>query len=148
MTNQATHICGPTCTQTHLPQLTEGQIEAADCLAEGLALLRAADVLWEKDDEHNERLIIFNDVWCWGSADCEALPDAEVPRVAELFKRYGWCGLLYWCSEKRGGCRSEFKDNNRFIDFVKAEEALVASVPDSNKRAYTRLTYQLGEMAP
>jgi hypothetical protein len=123
--------------------VTEDEIDFADGLAEDLALLRAADILAEPPVTTG-RFVIMNDVWAWAHAGGEDLPDSEVRKVADLFRKYGWCGILYWASEKNGGLRSEFKDNNRFIDFVKEEEALVAQVPDSNKRAYLYKTYLLG----
>ena len=62
----------------------------------------------------------MNDTWAWAWADGEYVPDEELPRVAELFWHYGYCGILYWVSERNEQMRSEFEDINRFIDFVRA----------------------------
>lgn len=109
-------------------------------------LLEKADVFFGPDDDEPEfaQMINFNDTWSWASADGEYVTDAELIIVAELFWRYGWCGILYWAAEKNQ-CRSEFLDNNRFIDFVRQEEAIRREVPDSNKRAYHKAKYTLGE---
>jgi hypothetical protein len=50
-----------------------------------------------------------------------------------------------WISKKRGGQHSEFLDINRFIDFVANEEALKEKEPDTDKRAYLKYKYTLGE---
>lgn len=86
----------------------------------------------------------LNDTFGWGCADCEDVTDEEYPVLAELYWKYGYCGMLYWVSKKRDWERSEFKDINRFIDFVKHEEELVEKVPGSSKRAYTPYSYTLG----
>jgi hypothetical protein len=99
----------------------------------------------DEEDEVPELLLNMNDVWGWACADAELVTEDELPRLADLHFRYGWCGVLFWVSEKRGGERSEFHDVNRFIDFVKAEEALRVEVPSSSKRAYVKKTYTLGE---
>jgi len=103
------------------------------------SLLEKAGVFIEPDDDGPDTSQVLNmsDVWAWGCADGEEVPDEELPRVAELFFRYGWCGILYWASERRGGVVSEFCDNNRFVEFVRAEEKLREEVPDDTKRAYT-----------
>lgn len=97
----------------------------------------------EEGTEFDKFTINLNDTWGWGEGDCEKVPKEDLVEVAELFWRYGWCGILYWVSKKRGGCESEFYDINRFIDFVSAEEKLRQDVPDSSKRAYTNLVYRL-----
>jgi hypothetical protein len=109
-------------------------------------LLMVADVFYPKFDEDDDpQLLNMNDVWGWGCADAERVSDDELPEVAKLFWLYGNCGILYWVSKKRGGIRSEFKDNNRFIDFVEHEEELRNRIPDGNERAYTNIQYTLGE---
>ena len=111
--------------------------------------LRSAGVFFEDDPEDEEferfgRTLNMNDVWCWACADGEEVKEAEMCEVAELFWLYGWCGILYWVSEKNEGMKSEFLDNNRFIEFVRQEETLRKRVPDDNKRAYTKLKYTVG----
>lgn len=110
-------------------------------------LLNAADVFFDCDEDEPEMRQVLNmsDVWAWACADCEKVEDSELPELGTLFFRYGWAGILYWVSQKRGGIRSEFKDNNRFIDFVAHEEELRKKIESSNQRAYATLTYTLGE---
>lgn len=109
-------------------------------------LLTKAGVFCSPDDEDPEfaQTLNMNDTWAWACADGEFVPDAELPRVAELFYRYGNCGLLYWVSERNNKMRSEFHDINRFIDFVRQEEAIREEVPDSSTRAYLKRGYLIG----
>jgi len=109
-------------------------------------LLRAGDVFFDDDEEELElkQTLNMNDVWCWASADGQYVPDEKLAEVAELFWRYGWAGILYWVSEQNGHMRSEFLDNNRFIDFVKHEEQLRKDIPEPDKRAYKKISYTLG----
>lgn len=119
-----------------------------DSVEKARELLTKADVFYYRDEDDPpeiKQMLNLNDVWAWGCADCERVPDEELPEVARLFKAYGWCGILYWVSQKRGGMRSEFLDNNRFIDFVKHEEDLIKEVPDWDDRGYKKITYTLGE---
>jgi hypothetical protein len=108
---------------------------------EATQLLRTIGYLYD-DDEVLE--LNMNDVWAWALAWGEPIPADKVVEVAELFRLYGWCGLLYWVSEQHDQMRSEFEDNNRMIDFVRHEETLRQTEPDDNKRAYTKLSYTLG----
>lgn len=114
--------------------------------------LKAGDVFHEADEDDApesrarwEQTLNMNDVWAWALADCHYVPDDKLVEVADLFWRYGWCGVLYFVSKETGDQRSEFLDNNRFIDFVRNEAQLCLEVPDSSKRAYQRLTYVLGD---
>ena len=59
------------------------------------------------------------------NGDFEYVSDEELPKVANLFWNYGWCGILYWASKKNNGMKSEFFDNNRFIEFVENEEKIM-----------------------
>ena len=117
--------------------------------AEALALLRAADVFFDDEVDPDEPLLAqtlnLNDTWGWAIADGEYVPNEELPRVAELFHRYGWCGILYWASERNNRCRSEFHHINRMLDFVRAEETIRAEIPDVNLRAYAKRQYTIGE---
>lgn len=87
----------------------------------------------------------MNDVWGWAIAASTKVEDKDLPEVARLFWHYGFCGVLYWAAQQEGIERSEFHDNNRFIEFVKREEKLCEEVPSSSRRAYTKLTYTIGE---
>ena len=112
------------------------------------AFLKAADVFFDLEDGDGDpkwaQTLNMNDVWGWACADCEYVPDDKLPEIAELAWRYGWAGILYWVSEARAGERSEFHDNNRFIDFVRHEETLRKEIPKSSTRAYHKLSYTLG----
>lgn len=110
-------------------------------------LLKLADVFYgpDEDDDELEQTLNLNDVFGWAMADCEYVPDEDLTSLADMYGRYGWCGVLYWVSEKRDGMRSEFQDVNRAIDFVRHEEELRKHVPDSSTRAYRKLIYTLGE---
>lgn len=110
-------------------------------------LLEAADVFFgelEGESDEWKQTLNMNDTWGWASADGDYVPDDELPEVARLFYQYGWCGLLYWSSERNEQRRSEFADINRWIDFVRAEEAIRKEVPESNKRAYFKREYTIG----
>ena len=96
------------------------------------------------DFDGDEYYINFNDVWAWALSDGETLRKEEIEQVYDLFWRYGWCGVLYWASKRNEDMLSEFHDNNRFIEFVRQEEELKKKVPDSDKRAYTKLKYTVG----
>ena len=113
-------------------------------MKESVALLENAHVFYPTDeDEVGAHVLNMNDTWMWASAWGEKVEDAELPEVAELFWRYGNAGLLYWVSKKHGGMRSEFYDNNRAIEFVEQEEQIRKELPDSNKRAYYKTSYQI-----
>lgn len=115
-----------------------------EAIDEHLALIRASGILFDDDEDTAGRLLInLNDVFGWACADAEEIPQDKIAEVADLFGRYGWAGVLFWVSERRG-YGSEFHDVNRFIEFVRREEQLRKDVPSSSKRAYTKLTYTLG----
>ena len=109
-------------------------------------LLKAADVFFEIDDEKlpdGEQMLNMNDVWAWALAMGETVKDEELPELAELFWNYGYCGILYWVSQKNNCMRSEFYDNNRMIEFVEQEEKIKLDFPDHNARAYKKVTYKI-----
>lgn len=110
-------------------------------------LLRAAQLFFDVDEDDDpgfEQMVNLSDTFAWACADGEKVADEELPQVAELFWRYGWCGILYWVNEKRGGGRAEFADVNRFIDFVREEERIRQEQPESTKRAYLKREYVIG----
>lgn len=110
--------------------------------------LNNVGVFFDVEDDDEPRLkqtLNMNDTWAWACADGEYVPDEKLPEVAALFWRYGWAGILYWVSKQNNWCRSEFYDNNRFIDFVKHEEDLIREIPDLDKRAYKKISYTIGE---
>lgn len=115
-------------------------------------LLGKAGLFFDADDgddteESRQKMaqtLNMNDVWGWACADGKYVPDDKLPELAALFYRYGWAGVLYWVSEQSGGMRSEFHDNNRFIDFVRHEERLRKEIPEDSQRAYKKIQYILG----
>lgn len=113
--------------------------------AEAKQLLELAGVLYPEDEDTKGLVLNMNDTWGWATAWGEPIPEDKVVEVATLFERYGSCGLLFWVSEQHEAMRSEFKDINRFVDFVRQEEKLRKDLPDSNKRAYKKVTYTLGD---
>ena len=112
-------------------------------------LLMAAEVFFDAEDleedpeTFSKYILNMNDVWAWALSDCEEVAEEELPELGQLFFDYGWPGILYWVSKKNDGMRSEFLDNNRFIDFVTHEEKLKKEVPDSSTRAYKKIKYTL-----
>lgn len=112
---------------------------------ESKEFLIKAGIFFDEDDVPHPYTINLNDTFGWAVADGETVAEEDLPRLAELFYRYGRCGVLYWVSEKRNGMRSEFHDVNRRIDFVRKEEELKKAEPNSSKRAYTKVVYTLGE---
>lgn len=124
----------------------EYTIETARKLLNDAELFYGRDEDGENEEEKawGEQRLNQNDVWAWATAMCEHVSDEELVPLAQLFWRYGWCGVLYWVSERNKHMRSEFEDNNRFIDFVRHEEQLRKDIPDDNQRAYHKLEYKLG----
>jgi len=103
------------------------------------AFLLASDYVYEDEDDGG-LCINFNDVWAWALAMCRPIPEDKIKEVADLYRKWGWPGLLYWETlQPDGFTKSEFADNNRFIEFVRREEDLIKRIPDSNKRAYLEL---------
>lgn len=121
--------------------ITEAAYRAQKSMSDELTMLLAADV----GKLAGGKLVLnMSDTWGWATAWAEPVPEDELPRVAELFERYGHCGLYYWVTTKHLGLRSEFHDINRMVDFVAAEEKVIAEEPDSNKRAYKKVSYSIG----
>lgn len=89
----------------------------------------------------------MNDIWGWALAWFPEVAADQLSAVADLFKRYGDAGLMYWHSCQEKDMRSEFHDNNRAIDFVRKEEAIRKETPDSSARAYRKVSYLLGDFA-
>ena len=114
-------------------------------LAKARELLHAASVFFDADEEMPGQWLNLNDTFWWACADAEEVPDDDMPRVAELFRHYGWCGVLYWVWKRRGGDFTvEFQDVRRFIEFVTKEEAIRDEEPSDSKRAYLKRSYTIG----
>jgi hypothetical protein len=122
--------------------------EARDFLARADIFFGAdedAEATEHERDKRWNQTINLNDTFFWACSDAEYVSDEELPELASLFRRYGWCGVLYWVNRKRGSERVEFRDVQRFIGFVAKEEQLRRDVEGSSARAYHKLTYSLGE---
>lgn len=123
-----------------------------ETIEEARAVLKLSGCVYNRDGDEpqdkDELMINLNDTWGWAYACCEPVPEKDMIEVAELFRMYGYCGLLYWAGNKQEVKRSEFHDITRFMDFVRNEEAIRKEVPDSNKRAYARREYTLGAIPP
>jgi hypothetical protein len=112
-------------------------------------LLTKADIFLgcydPEDDPKYAQMINLNDAFYWGCSDAEYVDDSELPRLAELFWRYGNAGVNYWVLvEKRGGDKPEFVDVQRQVEFVTQEEAIRKEEPSSSKRAYLKRQYTIG----
>lgn len=108
-------------------------------------MLGAMDLVFDEDDEveNYRQTLNMNDVWGWAVSWLEEIPDDELIAVGHLVRRYGYAGALYWVSKRNNNMRSEFEDINRFVSFVREEEAILAEFPDPNKRAYAKRTYAI-----
>ena len=114
---------------------------------EARELLTKANVFFSDDNEGDAnwaQMLNLSDTFSWACADGEEVADEELPEVARLFWHYGWCGILYWVSEKRDKMETQFHDNNRFIEFVRFEEAIRKEEPDSSRRACLKREYTVG----
>lgn len=103
-----------------------------------------ADLTLEERDKW-ERMLNLNDTFGWGCADCQLVEMVDMPELKRLFFNYGWCGILYWVSELRGGIRSEFRHYNRMIEFVKSEEGVRKSYSSEAQYAYGKVSYVVGQ---
>ncbi len=118
-------------------EITKAVERASEGLSDEVTMLLSAGIAELRSD--GSLFINMSDTWAWACADGELVKPDEISEVARLFEQWGWCGLLYWASKKHDDMRSEFKDINRFIDFVAREEAFVKAEPNSSKRAYLDL---------
>ena len=109
-------------------------------------LLLAADLVYGKDEDspNGDQVLNMNDTWGWALAWGEPVPDEDLVEVARLIRKYGFCGALYWMSERHNQMRSEFEDINRFVEFVRNEEAIRKEVVGSSALAYAKRSYTIG----
>ena len=98
--------------------------------------LIATDALFVDEDRLS---INLNDTFGWACSESEDVPPDKIEDVAGLYRRWGFYALVYWASRMRGGQMSQFKDINRFIEFIRREEEWREREPSSNKRAYTEI---------
>lgn len=120
-------------------------------IEEARAYLQTTEIFFDNDPSDEDyspdmdQQVNFNDVWGWALSYWEKCEDNELPELAELHSSYGWCGVLYWCSKKNNGMRSEFHDVNRRIEFVENEERIKKQIPGRSKRAYHQEEYTIGK---
>jgi hypothetical protein len=112
-------------------------------VSDDMTMLLASDCCF-LDDEDGSISLNMNDTWAWATAWCPTVPADQLSEVARLFRVYGQAGLMYWHSCQEKNMRSAFHDNNRAIDFVRHEEEIRKETPDSNKRAYRKVEYTIG----
>jgi hypothetical protein len=98
----------------------------------------------EEERRKEAQTINQNDTWAWALSFRQEVPDEDLPGLARLARTYGYCGVLYYVSEKNEQMRSEFEDNQRHVDFVRREEQIRNEEPDYNERAYKQVQYTLG----
>ena len=120
-----------------------------------LNLLRLAGVFYYNspeealecnDDAEASQTLNMNDTFGWAVAWGVYVHDNELIEVANMYKMYGDCGLMYWVSRKNNDCRSEFYDVNRKIDFVRKEEEIRSLHKTYSELAYAKHVYTLGEI--
>lgn len=118
-------------------KIAEAAERAAEGVDEDIAMLLAANAGSLCDGKFS---INMNDTWAWTLAWHVDVPSESLSEVAGLFRRWGFAGILYWVAKTKGQngelLRSEFKDINRFVDFVHFEETLRSAVPNSSQRAF------------
>lgn len=68
-------------------------------ISDDLALLMITDVGWLEGDQFK---LNMNDTFWFACADCEMVNKEDIPKVASLFRNFGYKGLTYWVAEKRG----------------------------------------------
>lgn len=109
------------------------------------AVLVSMDLVWgvDEDSPDGDQILNMNDTWGWATAWGERVPDEELPEAARLAIKYGYCGVLYWVSQRHDQMKSEFEDINRMVAFVRAEESIRAEYPNSSERAYLKRSYTL-----
>ena len=100
---------------------------------------------FETEDEKEEmrQVLNLNDAFFWACSDCEKVENDELLEVARLFIDYGYPGIYYWVMKKRNWDKVEFLDVNRWVQFVRAEEALCGQEPHRPKRAYIEYEYTI-----
>lgn len=126
------------------------EMDDSDPLEEAWALMKACPHYYHDPEERPDyHSIMMNDVWGWASAGGYEVTDKNVRRVAQLYDRYGFAGLVYYQTEADPRYKaSEFTDNNRFLQFVQNEERIRKEVPDYNKRGYHKAAYQIDGIIP
>lgn len=116
-------------------------------IEEARQLLTQAGLFFDDYGDYDPSLkncLNLNDAFYWACSDGEFVPDEEMLELQRLFLNYGFCGVYYWVFKRRGLDAVEFADVNRFVQFVREEEAIRAECPSASQRAYLRRSYTVG----
>lgn len=109
--------------------------------------LKSTGIFFGRDEDEEEkwdRMINLNDVWGWACSDGHEVPMDQMPELCRLYNAYGWCGVLYFVSEREGGHGSEFHHYSRMIEFVRKEEAIRVKHKNHSAYAYDKQSYTVG----
>lgn len=132
-------------------ELTEEQDRAYKVLADAGSFYTGYNEI-DKDEEADEDtdydyrfLLNMNDTFFWGCADSENVPPEELPSVLRLFRRYGYMGLNYWVVKERGmkWTDIQFPSIQRQIQFIQAEEDIIAALPPKHNYCWSRAAYTI-----
>jgi hypothetical protein len=88
-------------------------------MSQELALLLVADVGWMRDCKFH---LNMNDTFYYACADSEEVGADEIKDVAGYFAKYGYKGLTYWVSKKRGELPQIPRYKKEVEDVQKMEE--------------------------
>jgi hypothetical protein len=99
---------------------------AEEGISDELALLLVADVGYLQDGKF---ILNMNDVFYYAS-DAEEVPDEDIKDVAGLFATYGYKGLNYWVSRKRGFPKDfDKKEKLEEVEEIRRAEEKIAEKP-------------------
>lgn len=123
-----------------LEGLTENQLNA-------YAFLQATGIFHDPEDADDDLTDInLNDTFGWALAYSVEVTADELEPLQALYRRYGFCGVLYFAAVKDGwdvGSIS-FQDTRRMIEFVQHEEGVRTSCSSSSEYAYKKAPVTLG----
>jgi hypothetical protein len=71
---------------------------------------------------------ICNDVFAWGTADCEPVLDLEVPILHKIYEKYGKTGIDAWCSLKRDKMEPQEPYIEMFPEFHKIRDEIATLI--------------------
>jgi hypothetical protein len=91
-------------------------------MSQELALLLIADVGWLQKDGKFQ--LNMNDTFYYACADSEEVGADEIKEVAGYFAKYGYKGITYWVSKKRGELPQIPRYKKEVEDVRKMEEEL------------------------
>ena len=74
-----------------------------------------------QDNDDSEWYVPLNDTWYYASADGEDIPLDQYKIVADLYRQYGRCGVLYWVHGVRKTL-PQIPSQRRMVEMVVARE--------------------------